>query len=65
MLQGMKFVEKGLSLAMSAGDTREQALILTHLAEMKWRIGDYGTGQTLSTEAQKLAKLSTNPYEEA
>jgi hypothetical protein len=35
------------------------------MTSVKWNLGDYSEGQLLAKEAQRLAKLCTNLYEEA
>jgi hypothetical protein len=61
----MELLEKALTLAKYGRDVKQQAFILSNMAFCKWKLGDYITGQTLSNEAQRLAKLCTNLYAEA
>ncbi|KAJ7495205.1 hypothetical protein FB451DRAFT_363878 [Mycena latifolia] len=57
--------QNGLSLAISTGNTRRQADILTTLAGIKWRTGDYSAGQQHAYESRRLARISGNLYSEA
>lgn len=61
----MDFLDRALILAKSSEDTEEQAQVLIRVAHLKMRIGEYTKGQTLSIEAQRLAKVSTDLYLEA
>ncbi|KAJ7472991.1 hypothetical protein B0H11DRAFT_1345723 [Mycena galericulata] len=63
--KGLEFLDTGLRLAKSTSETREQTLILIVMANIKFRIGEYSAGQTLSMEAQRLAKLTANLYYES
>ncbi|KAJ7038923.1 hypothetical protein C8F04DRAFT_997489 [Mycena alexandri] len=60
-----KFLDKALVLAKSIQDTKQQARIWVEIAFIQYAAGEYTTGQTSSTEAQRLARLSANLYEEA
>ncbi|KAJ7131130.1 hypothetical protein C8R44DRAFT_904164 [Mycena epipterygia] len=57
--------EKALSLAKICGDSRQHAVALRRLAELKWSMGDYCAPLLHAQEAQKIAQLSANLYQEA
>lgn len=61
----MAFLEKALSLSRSIGDVHQQASALNCLADIKWNIGDLAAAQTHAEEAQRLARLSGNLFDEA
>ncbi|KAJ7467830.1 hypothetical protein B0H11DRAFT_2306252 [Mycena galericulata] len=61
----IQFLDKALVLAKSTGDTEQQAKFSFNYAFMKCHLGDYVSGRTLSIEAQRFAKLTTNLYLEA
>ncbi|KAJ7469001.1 hypothetical protein FB451DRAFT_1368665 [Mycena latifolia] len=58
-------VQNGLSLSISNGNTRQQADLLSQLAWIKWRTGDYSAGQEHAYESQRLARISGNVFVEA
>ncbi|KAJ7466458.1 hypothetical protein FB451DRAFT_1093357, partial [Mycena latifolia] len=58
--KAMHFIEAGLSLAVSAKNTRRQSQCFGSLAWIKWTTGDYTTAQKFAYEAQRLAKISAN-----
>ncbi|KAJ6539851.1 hypothetical protein DFH09DRAFT_1397007 [Mycena vulgaris] len=57
--------QTGLSLAISTGNTRGQCQSSIHLASIKWRSGDPAAGRMYASEAQRLAKISADLYNEA
>ncbi|KAJ7131190.1 hypothetical protein C8R44DRAFT_731450 [Mycena epipterygia] len=57
--------EKALSLAKFCGDSRQHAVALGHLAQLKFYMGDYSAAQMHAREAQEIAQLSGNLYQEA
>ncbi|KAJ7495098.1 hypothetical protein FB451DRAFT_362773 [Mycena latifolia] len=59
------FGQKGLSLSISTGNTRRQAVILIHLARIKWRTGDYSAGLEHASESRRLARISGSLFMEA
>ncbi|KAJ6603330.1 hypothetical protein DFH09DRAFT_1068498 [Mycena vulgaris] len=61
----MEFFEKGLKLSRSCGATIEQSRALCNIGGIKWETGDSITGSSYAREAQRLARLSANLYEEA
>ncbi|KAJ7882910.1 hypothetical protein B0H13DRAFT_1890612 [Mycena leptocephala] len=63
--EAMQYLEKTLSLAKSSEATLDQAEILNYCANIKFRIGEYTTGQTLAIKAQRLARLCAGLYQEA
>ncbi|KAJ7865607.1 hypothetical protein B0H14DRAFT_2573797 [Mycena olivaceomarginata] len=63
--EGLQFLERALLLARDTGDINGQPNILTNLALMKWRMGEYNTEQSLAKEAHILAKLCGNYYAQA
>ncbi|KAJ7477514.1 hypothetical protein FB451DRAFT_190982 [Mycena latifolia] len=63
--KAISFAQSGLSLSISTGNTRTQADMLTALALIKWRTGDYSAGQRHAYEVQRLARISGNLFVEA
>ncbi|KAJ6592271.1 hypothetical protein DFH09DRAFT_1273372 [Mycena vulgaris] len=59
------YCHTGLSLATSTGNTRRQCQSSILLAWITWLQGDPVAGQIYSSEAQRLAKLSADLYNEA
>ncbi|KAJ7495579.1 hypothetical protein FB451DRAFT_1164307 [Mycena latifolia] len=57
--------QNGLSLAISTGNPRRQANMLTILAWIKWKTGDSSAGREHASESQRLARISGNLYAEA
>ncbi|KAJ7131116.1 hypothetical protein C8R44DRAFT_850016 [Mycena epipterygia] len=57
--------EKALSLAKLCGDSKELCIALELLAQLKWSMGDYHVAQMHACEAQEIAQLSANLYQEA
>ncbi|KAJ6550650.1 hypothetical protein DFH09DRAFT_609721, partial [Mycena vulgaris] len=60
-----KYFETGLSLAISTGNTKRQCESSLHLASLKCQIGDPAAGQMYVSEAERLAKISADLYDEA
>ncbi|KAJ7135725.1 hypothetical protein C8R44DRAFT_848591 [Mycena epipterygia] len=63
--EAMEFFEKALHLSRSIQDRNQQSITLFHIAEIKWKIGDYLTARRYACEGQRLARLSGNLYDEA
>ncbi|KAJ6598128.1 hypothetical protein DFH09DRAFT_971699, partial [Mycena vulgaris] len=59
------YYQTGLSLAISTGNTRRQCQSSRLLASLKWYMGDPAAGQMYASEAQRLAKISADLYDEA
>ncbi|KAJ6592099.1 hypothetical protein DFH09DRAFT_1273302 [Mycena vulgaris] len=59
------YYQTGLTLAISTGNTRRQGQSSFELANLKWQMGDPAAGQMYASEAQRLAKISANLYNEA
>ncbi|KAJ6592082.1 hypothetical protein DFH09DRAFT_1273295 [Mycena vulgaris] len=59
------YYETALSLAILTGNTRRQCETSIHLALSKSQMGDPAAGQMYVSEAQRLARISTNLYNEA
>ncbi|KAJ6538371.1 hypothetical protein DFH09DRAFT_1283417 [Mycena vulgaris] len=59
------YYQTGLSLAISTGNTRRQCHSSVNLATIKSHLGDPAAGQMYASEAQKLAKLCADLYNEA
>ncbi|KAJ6533275.1 hypothetical protein DFH09DRAFT_1284454 [Mycena vulgaris] len=59
------YYQTGLSLAISTGNTRRQCQSSIGLAALRWRTGDPAVGQLYASEAERLAKISTDLYQEA
>jgi tetratricopeptide (TPR) repeat protein len=65
MFSATKFCEAAISLALSAGNTKQHSLGLCNLARMEWDLGDYSAAQVHANEAQRLALISADLYREA
>ncbi|KAJ7447005.1 hypothetical protein FB451DRAFT_1536756 [Mycena latifolia] len=61
----LKYLHKALDLAKSHGDRRREALLLNHLGQMKWAIGDYGVAQKHAQTSHQLAELAGDLYLQA
>ncbi|KAJ6514669.1 hypothetical protein DFH09DRAFT_1288035 [Mycena vulgaris] len=59
------YFQTGLSLAISTGNTRRQCQASIDFAYIKWQTGDPAAGQIYASEAQRLAKISADLYNEA
>ncbi|KAJ7138372.1 hypothetical protein C8R44DRAFT_728511 [Mycena epipterygia] len=59
------FFEKALSLAKSCGDSEQHCIALNRIAALKSAIGDHPASQRHSLEAQQIAQLSSNLYQQA
>ncbi|KAJ6592097.1 hypothetical protein DFH09DRAFT_1273300 [Mycena vulgaris] len=59
------YYQTGLSLAISTGNTRRQCETSIQLALSKSRMGDPAASQMYVSEAQRLARISTDLYNEA
>ncbi|KAJ6514109.1 hypothetical protein DFH09DRAFT_1288194 [Mycena vulgaris] len=59
------YYQTGLSLAISTGNTRRQCQSSIGLAHLQWHTGDPASGQMYASEAQRLAKISADLYNEA
>jgi tetratricopeptide (TPR) repeat protein len=60
-----QFLEKALALARDSRNTTQEAKILHNIASVKWLLGDYCSARASAHEAQKLARLSANWYQES
>ncbi|KAJ7493668.1 hypothetical protein FB451DRAFT_1164546 [Mycena latifolia] len=60
----MQFLEKGLTLARSSTHISIQSQIIGTFAEIKWTTGDYLSSWIDACEAQRLAQMSANRFEE-
>ncbi|KAJ7480987.1 hypothetical protein FB451DRAFT_1365282 [Mycena latifolia] len=63
--KAISFAQKGLSLSISTGNTKRQAEILTTLAGIKWRTGDYLASRKHASESRRLAGIFGNLFTEA
>ncbi|KAJ6779249.1 hypothetical protein DFH09DRAFT_1404950 [Mycena vulgaris] len=59
------YYQTGLSLAISTGNTKRQCQASISLASLQWSMGDPAAGQIYASEAQRLAKISADLYNEA
>ncbi|KAJ6533320.1 hypothetical protein DFH09DRAFT_1092554 [Mycena vulgaris] len=59
------YYQTGLSLAISTGNTKRQCQSSIGLAGLRWRMGDPAAGQIYASEAQRLAKITADLYQEA
>lgn len=62
--KSIECLDKAVELSKSSDHT-PQYMLLTHLADTKWTMGDYVHGKIYACEAQRVAKLSANLYNEA
>ncbi|KAJ7493538.1 hypothetical protein FB451DRAFT_1490684 [Mycena latifolia] len=60
----MDFLEKAFTLARLSGNMKQQSQALNSIADIKWMIGDYLTSWLHACEAQRLAQISANCYDE-
>jgi hypothetical protein len=63
--EGMKCLERALELSVRSEHTVVQCKVQKRLAEFTWQMGNYCVAQTHAREAQHLAKLPSDLYEEA
>lgn len=61
----MAFLQRALSLARSVAHFIHEARVLIVLANYNWSIGDYSAAIAHTSEAQRLAHLSSNLCDEA
>ncbi|KAJ7453399.1 hypothetical protein FB451DRAFT_1185207 [Mycena latifolia] len=61
----LHFVQTGLALAISRGNTKQEAAVLTKLAWRDFHTGDYFAACTHAYEVQRLANISADMYREA
>jgi tetratricopeptide (TPR) repeat protein len=61
----MEYLERGLTLSTSCGDTDTQCNILISIADVNRKLGDVTAAQKHLNGARKLANLSANLYQEA
>ncbi|KAJ7107072.1 hypothetical protein C8R44DRAFT_323921 [Mycena epipterygia] len=61
----VQWFEKALSLAKYCGDSQQHFTTLELMARLKLNISDYPAAQMYAQDAQHLAQLSTNLYQEA
>ncbi|KAJ7452000.1 hypothetical protein FB451DRAFT_1524634 [Mycena latifolia] len=54
----LKYLHKALDLAKSYGDMSQEALVLNHLGEIKWFLGDYAPAQLHAQASHRLAELA-------
>ncbi|KAJ6595769.1 hypothetical protein DFH09DRAFT_146868 [Mycena vulgaris] len=59
------YYQTGLSLAISTGNTKRQCQLSINLAYLQWQMGDPAAGQIYAFEAQRLAKISADLFNEA
>ncbi|KAJ6592200.1 hypothetical protein DFH09DRAFT_1415132 [Mycena vulgaris] len=59
------YYQSQLSLAISTGNIRRQCQSSINFGYLKWQMGDPAAGQMYASEAQRLAKMSTDLYNEA
>ncbi|KAJ6540031.1 hypothetical protein DFH09DRAFT_1396671 [Mycena vulgaris] len=59
------YYQTSLSLAISTGNTKRQCQSSRHLAFLKRCMGDPAAGQMYASEAQRIAKISADLYNEA
>ncbi|KAJ6542148.1 hypothetical protein DFH09DRAFT_1392765 [Mycena vulgaris] len=64
-VKSTKYYQTGLSLAISTGNTKRQCHSSINLADLQCQMGDSAVGQMYASEAQRLAKISADLYNEA
>ncbi|KAJ7462904.1 hypothetical protein FB451DRAFT_1494950 [Mycena latifolia] len=58
----LKYLDKALDLAKLHGDIRQETLVLAHLGEIKWCLGDYPAAQLHAQASHRLAELAGDLY---
>ncbi|KAJ7732013.1 hypothetical protein B0H16DRAFT_1468818 [Mycena metata] len=58
----LEFLEKALELSNSISDSKGQYLSLMHIAEFRWRIGDFKSSLPISRKAHQLAYQAADLY---
>jgi tetratricopeptide (TPR) repeat protein len=61
----VKYCETGISLAVSTGNTKRHCHGLVRLADIMWYFADYSKAQLHASEAQRIARISADLYQEA
>jgi tetratricopeptide (TPR) repeat protein len=61
----MHFVNMAISLATSSGKTKRHCKALLQLARIHWQLGNYLPARLHACEAQRIARVSANLYNEA
>ncbi|KAJ7453463.1 hypothetical protein FB451DRAFT_669008 [Mycena latifolia] len=61
----LHFVQTGLALAISRGNTKQEAAVLMKLAWWDFHTGDYFAACTHAYEVQRLANISADMYRES
>ncbi|KAF7362924.1 ATPase-AAA-core domain-containing protein [Mycena venus] len=64
-IRAMEYVQTGLSLARSTGNTTRQSDLLYNLAHIECQTCNYSAGSIHAYESQRLAKVSSDLYREA
>jgi tetratricopeptide (TPR) repeat protein len=63
--KAIQFLDKALELSRSRAATKQETIVLNNIALIQWQIGDYPVAQLHCSQAQRLAQLSSNLYEQA
>jgi tetratricopeptide (TPR) repeat protein len=61
----MDFCHQAILLATSSGNTKRHSQALLQLAKIDWQLGNYLPARLHACEAQRLARISANLYDEA
>ncbi|KAJ7035362.1 hypothetical protein C8F04DRAFT_1233781 [Mycena alexandri] len=65
MSKAIKHSQTALFLAQANGNYRGQCIALVRLSRIEWLRGNYAGSQVYAQEAQKVAKISGNMFQEA
>ncbi|KAJ7446981.1 hypothetical protein FB451DRAFT_1536703 [Mycena latifolia] len=61
----LKYLHKALDLAKSHGDIRQEALVLNHLGQIRWIVGEYVAAQMHAQASHRLAELAGDLHSQA
>ncbi|KAJ7888616.1 hypothetical protein B0H14DRAFT_1192585 [Mycena olivaceomarginata] len=64
-LKAKEAMEKAVGLVNTTDSLDTHIAILTNVANFHWRFGEYTPGQNFAHQAQRLAQITANLYEEA
>jgi tetratricopeptide (TPR) repeat protein len=64
LARSLPFLDKALQLSKQCGDNNQECQSLLLIASLKWRAGDPCSAKVHASEAQRLAKLSGNLFQE-
>ncbi|KAJ7452558.1 hypothetical protein FB451DRAFT_1374030 [Mycena latifolia] len=61
----LKYLDKALDLAKLHGDRRKEAVVLAHLGEINWHLGDYPAAQLHAQASHQIAELAGDLYSQS